>query len=136
MKEVEYDLLESIVIFMEKEGTNYKTVTFNIDNDQVEEIYDFIGKEYTIEQLEGAVDICLAHEWIEHRSMSGKYNNLGLTEKGIGVVRSKRKQKEILNNRTLLKKTSDYIEDHKGLFVFLSFTIALTSLLITVYKGD
>lgn len=135
MKTIEYHLLESIVMFMEREGINHKVVTFNIDHDQVEEIYDFLGKEYTIEQLKQAADICIAHEWIKHTSMSGKYNSLGLTEKGIGVVRSKRKQAEILKNRTLLKKASDYIEDHKGLFVFLSFTIALTSLLITVYEG-
>lgn len=136
MKEIEYHLLESVVMFMEREGIHYKLVSFNVDDGQIEEIYDFLGKEYPLEDLEKAADVCLAHEWIKRQYYSDKYKDLALTEKGVGVVRSKRKQYELLNSRSPLKKVSDYIEDHKGLFVFLSFTIALTTLLITISKGE
>lgn len=134
MKDSEYQILENIVQFMEKNGANYKNVTFNIDHELVEEIYESTGKEFLITELEKSADICLAHEWIKYRNLSKNYNGLGITEKGVGVVRSKRKSFALRNSRSLARKASDYIEDHKGLFAFLSITIALFSLLITLFK--
>ena len=133
MKEIEYDLLESAVIYMEKEGVKPNLVIFNIDHEQIEDIYDNTGREYSIDQLKKAADYCFVHGFIDHRSISDKYSELRLTEKGMGIVRSKRKQQEILRNRSLLKKLSDYIEDHKGLFVFLSATIALVTLILSIF---
>lgn len=54
MKEIEYDLLESAVIYMEKEGIKPNLVIFNIDHEQIEDIYDNTGREYSIDQLEKA----------------------------------------------------------------------------------
>ena len=126
-------ILNNVVDFMEKEGANRKVVTFGIDEKLVNEIYEATGSQYSLSELEEATDKCFAHEWIEHASLSGKYLSLRITEKGVGIVRSRRRQEADKNNRPFLKKTSDYIEDHKGLFVFLGFTIALASLFIRLY---
>jgi hypothetical protein len=133
VKEIEYDLLESAVIYMEKEGVKPNLVIFNIDHQQIEDIYDNTGREYSIDQLEKAADYCIVHGLIDQRSISDQYTELRLTEKGIGIIRSKRKQQEILRNRSLLKKLSDFIEEHKGLFVFLSATIALITLILSIF---
>lgn len=118
---------------MENEGINRKLVSFNIDEELVNEIYETTGIQYSINELESATDKCLAHEWIDHSSIGEKYHSLRITEKGVGIVRSKRRQEADKKNRSVIKKISDYIEEHKGIFIFLAFTIALTSLLLKVY---
>jgi len=128
-------ILNHVVTYMEKEGANRKNVDFNIDEDLVTEISTSTREKYTLSELKEAADKCFAHEWIEHASMAGKYRSLRITEKGVGIVRSKRRQELEKKNRPLLKKVSDYIEDRRGLFIFLGFTIALTSLLLKIY-GD
>jgi hypothetical protein len=77
--------------------------------------------------LEKAVDKCIANEWLAHRSIGEKYKYLGITPKGVGAARSKARSEEIKRSRTPIKKASDYIEDHKGLFVFLGFLIAVAT---------
>ena len=67
--------------------------------------------------------------------MAGKYGQLGLTTTGLGVVRSRQRKAEALANRISLKKVSDYIEDHKGLFVALGAAIAVAGLLLKLFMG-
>ncbi|MCX4188352.1 hypothetical protein OMP95_10890 [Methylophaga sp. OBS4] len=128
-------ILNNVFDFMEEKGVNRKAVSFGIDEELVNEVYEATGVQYSLNELQKAADKCLAHEWIEHTTLGDKYTSLRVTEKGIGIVRSKRKQEAEKNNRPVLKKVSDYIEEHKGLFVFLGFTVALASLLIKIY-GD
>lgn len=128
-------LLNNIVNFMEKNGTIRHALFFDIDEKLVNEIYDFTGKQYSLQELKIAADKCFAHEWIEHRSLGAQYGSLGITEKGLGVVRSKRKQESDKRGRSALKKISDYIEDHKGLFVFLGLVIALVTVAQKLIAG-
>jgi hypothetical protein len=127
-------VLTHIVDIMEKNGATHKLVSFDIDENLVNEIYDGSGHQYSISELQTAADKCLAHEWIEHRSIGEKYSHLCITEKGVGIVRSKRKQDLDRKSRNTLKKTSDYIEEHKGLFMLLSFVVALVALIISYGK--
>jgi len=128
-------ILTNIVNYMEKEGATREVVSFNIDELLVNEIYGSTGQQYTIEDLQKAADKSVAHEWIKHRSIGEKYHHLAITEKGVGIVRSIRQQEIARKNRKLLKKVSDYIEDHKGLMIFLGFVVALSTLLIKIYSG-
>ncbi len=123
-------ILSNVVDWMEKNGSTHNTVSFAIDESLVNEIYEDSGRQYSITELETAADKCLAHEWIAHRSLGAKYSSLTITEKGLGIVRSKRKQESDRKNRKILKKISDYIEDHKGLFVFLGLAVAVATLII------
>lgn len=128
-------ILTNVVDYMEKSGVNRKLVNFEIDENLINEIYEASGHQYSMAELTSAADKCFAHEWIENRSIGTKYSYLGITEKGVGIVRSKRKQELDKKNRKLLKKISDYIEDHKGLFLFLGVAVALASLIIKIYSG-
>ena len=128
-------ILSNVVDYMEKEGANRKVVSFSIDEDLVNEIFETTKVKHSVSELEAAADKSFAHEWIEHAALGAKYQSLRITEKGVGIVRSKRNQEAAKNNRGILKKVSDYIEDHKGLFIFLGFTIAVASLLLKIYGG-
>ncbi len=111
---------------MESSGSTYKTVALSIDQELLKEINLSNNTSYTIEDLGKATDKCLAHEWLERASMgSHKYGDLRITPKGVGAARSKRKAEELKASQGILKKASDYIEDHKGLFVILGFLLTL-----------
>lgn len=123
----EFKILTNIIGFMEANGVTAKVVTFEVDQKLADEINSAHGTDYSVSDLEKAVDKCVANEWIAHRSLGEKYKYLGITPKGVGAARSKARSEEIKASRTRLKKVSDYIEDHKGLFVVLGFLVALAT---------
>jgi len=135
MEENVLAILNHMVEFMEKNGSTRNTVFFDIDEKLVNEIYDSTGNQYALEELQKAADKCIAHEWISRQTISGKYHCLGISEKGVGIVRSIRAQELAKKNRKPLKKLSDFIEDHKGLMVALMFIVALSGVLVKFIGG-
>jgi len=132
----EFDLLEVYVEEMERLGKSRKFVRFNIDDSMAGKIGSKFGSEVTLEQAKAFADRCLANEWLEYTGIgAGKYGNLILTTSGFGVVRSRQRQREILAARSFLKRASDYIVDHKGLFIALGVLIALATLLVKLLGG-
>lgn len=123
----DFKILANIIDFMEANGVTAKVVTFAVDQQLVDEINSKYGASYSVRDLEKAIDKCVANEWITHRALGEKYKYLGITTKGVGAARSRARAEEIKASRTWLKKTSDYIEDHKGLFVVLGFIVALAT---------
>lgn len=132
----EYVLLNDIVDYMEENGMTYKTVSLTIDNEFLLEVNTKSKDTYTLEQLKKAADKCLAHEWLTKTNMGGSsHAALQITQKGIGVARSKKRSDELKFNRSVLKKTSDYIQDHIGLFVVLGFLLTLATFTLRIL-GD
>ncbi len=129
------DILMVFVEEMESRGESRKLIRLNIDESMVERINARRGSKINLDQLHKYADICLANEWLEHTVMGEKYGGLSITTTGLGVVRSRQRKAELLNNRSPLKKFSDYIEDHKGLFILLGAAIAIAGLLIKLFVG-
>ena len=134
MQPTEIDLLRVYVNRMEAEGKTRKLVRISIDDDLVGDLSSQ-GFALDLDQLQLLADRCLAREWLEHTQLGGQYTNLALTSTGVGVVRSRQASAEKLAQRSWPKKASDYIEDHKGLFIALGAAIALAGLMIKVL-GD
>lgn len=131
----EYKLLIHILEFCEENGSRYENVHFDIGHRLVEELYDRYGVEPSIDELKKIADRCYAREWLGYAYIGGgRHNGLKLTTKGMGVATSKRKSAELRKNRPLLKKISDYIDEHKGLFVLLGSAIAFSGLIISILK--
>lgn len=132
----EFKILNHVIDYMEATGSTYKLVTLSVDQELVDQINEQNKTSYTLTELEKATDKCLAHEWLEHATMGGgKYGSLRITPKGVGAARSKRKSEEQKASRGPLKKASDYVEDHKGLFVVLGFLLALATLSLKIFEG-
>jgi hypothetical protein len=130
----EFNLLEIYVKEMERLGETRKNVYLDVDDSIATQIGKAICAKVTLEQVQCLADRCLANECLEHNFVgSGKYGQLSLTATGFGIVRSIQRKEEALVNRTFLKKASDYIEDHKGLFVALTVAIALAGLLLKLF---
>ena len=125
----EFLILYEILDYMESEGATYNVVRITIDDKYAKEINNKYKKQFTVEELQKAADKCKAHGWLKHTCMNGKkYAQLGITSKGVGAARSKQISKEHLNSRGVPKKFSDFIEDHKGLFLLLGFIAAIITL--------
>ncbi|MFG0834291.1 hypothetical protein ACF8OI_12240 [Aeromonas bivalvium] len=132
----EFSILNNILKFMESNGVTYKLVEISIDQDLVDEINNVNKRSYTLEELQKATDKCLAHEWLKHSCLGGdRYSHLQITPKGVGAARSKQKSDELKASRSFLKKASDYIDDHKGLFIVLGFLLALSTFALKIL-GD
>lgn len=129
-KIAEFDLLEAFVDEMERRGSNRNVVRLDVDESMAVILRRKTGAQITVDEVQKLADKCLANEWLEYRVLAGKYGQLGLTSSGLGTVRTHQHEQERLKNRSWLKKTSDYIEDHKGLFVALGAAIALAGLLL------
>ncbi|MHB8252893.1 MAG: hypothetical protein ACYDEV_04195 [Acidiferrobacter sp.] len=135
MEAIVLAILNNVVAFMEKNGATREVVMFDIDESLVHEIYESTGHQYSVEQLQVAADKCIAHEWLKHKAIGQKYGCMGITEKGIGIVRSIRAQELAKKKRKPLKQLSDFVEDHKGLMVALGFFVALAGLFVKFIGG-
>lgn len=121
----EFKILADIIDFMESNSVTAQTVSFSVDQELVDQINSRHGTAYSVRDLEKATDKCIAYEWIARRSLDRKYSSLCITTKGVGAARSRQRAEELKASRSWLKKTSDYIEDHKGLFVVMGFLVAV-----------
>ena len=132
----EYDFLDLFYQEMLERGQPINLVFLSVDARMLCYINEKFKISVTQDGLQEIADICLANSWIEYMTLNGQYRDLQLTTTGFGVVKSKRKQVEQLSNRSIFKKTSDYIEDHKGLFVLFGFIIGLAGLFIKFYGSN
>lgn len=133
----EYDFLDLFYQEMLSAGRARNLIRLSVNARMVEDIYEKSAISVTEDHLKKMSDICLANSWVEHTTIgTGQYGNLQLTTIGFGVVKSKQKQKELLSNRSYFKKASDYIEDHKGLFILLGLLIGMAGLLIRYYASN
>ena len=132
-KSINFDEFDFLNLFYQKmldEGQSYNITRLSVNNRMVEDIYDKSTFSLTEEYLKKMADICLANSWIEYSSLAGNYTNLRLTTTGNGVIKSKQMQKKSLESRSPIKRVSDYINDHSGLFLFGSFILLFASVLI------
>lgn len=131
---VEIKLLLHIVDYMESTGTTYKLVQVSINQDLVDRVNRKNNSLYTLDELEKATDKCLAREWLKRTALgSGNYSHLGITPKGVGAAISKRNSDELKASRGLMKRASDYVEEHKGLFIVLGFLLALSTFALKLF---
>lgn len=132
IKEHSFDFLRVFYDAMETEGVNHKIYRTNIGNDFVTTLNSNIKASLSLEECQKLADICVANDWLEHTVMGGKYIQLRLTTTGVGIVKSKLKQIENLEKRSFLKRISDYVNDHSGVFLLLSLAVSLFSLVVAV----
>lgn len=129
-KATEYDLLRLFVLQMEENGVPRNVIHLDVDQAAVDLMRDKLNVVTTLEDVQRLADKCLAHEWLEHRFLgAGQYGSLSLTATGHGVVRSLQIKEAAKASRSFLKRASDYVEDHKGLFVIVGVLIAIAGVL-------
>ncbi len=95
-----------------------------------ESFYDSVVTNIPKNELKRLADLCIKKSWLKKAAFGGsKYANLQLTSAGIEEMKSEKKQQE----RTIVKKFSDYIENHKGIVRLFLFIVAIITLLIQIF---
>ncbi|ADJ29243.1 hypothetical protein [Nitrosococcus watsonii] len=134
-KLTEFHVLEVFVDEMEAQGRSKNLVRLNLDETFAKRVSERLGDSISLDTIHELADRCLANEWLEPKVMGGgNYGGLELTTTGFGVVRSRQRKEQQLAERSLLKRASDYIEDHKGLFVAFAAAIGLIGILIRLLR--
>ena len=131
-KDYIYEFLSLFFDEMEVEGVTHEIISMDIDDDFKNRLNVKVRNQLVLDEVKKIADRCFAGEWIKHTAMCGKYNHIGLTISGLGYVKSKRMQLEVLRDRSFFKKLSDFVEAHSGIFVLLSFAVSLFSFVISV----
>ena len=134
MKEFEKVILFYFVDEMEKTGATYKTIHRSFTVDELKLINEKYSIIMSLNEMEQTLNKLLANEYIKHLSLGGKFQNVGITLKGVGIVNSLRKKEEQRQNRTIIKKFSDMIIEHQGIMAVLGATLVIIGFVLR-YKG-
>jgi len=121
---------------MESKGYTRQTVLVTLTNDVVQTINNKHSTTISDDILDVSIKKLLSSEHLSQRCMSGcKNSNLQITSKGgVAVVTSIRAKEEHLQNRTFLKKVSDFTDKHKGIITLVAISLALVSFVLRL-KG-
>lgn len=128
-------VLQEIVKHMEQTGSTRKQVRLSVDAELLHQLNQHTKEKYNIEDVRKAVDKCLAHQWLEKIGLGNSgYTNLRITEKGVGIAVSKTKQEELKAARSMLKRASDYVVEHKGLFILLGIVVSFLAVIVRFWR--
>ncbi|EGQ9441003.1 hypothetical protein F1K75_18200 [Vibrio cholerae] len=131
-----FNFLNIFLDTMESRGEIASLVYIHVDDDFIEQYNNKYKSKYTLSEFEKVVDVCKAHEWVKCTAGGrGSYGNLVITQKGLSAVKSKNESNRRKAERTIFKKFSDFVEDHKGLFIVFGFILALLTFVLKIY-GD
>lgn len=124
-------ILNSMLNYMEKYGLTKEQLQVYIDENLVSEINKDNNTNFTLDEFNKEVDICIANELLERTNFGGNYTQVRITQKGKGFAVSKKKSNEIEKSRSLLKKVSDGLLEYKGILSLIGVFIALVGLIIS-----
>lgn len=126
----EFDLLELYYKRMEKLGQKHNITRVTVDDRMVEDIYSELDKEVTIDELQSLANKCIANEWLNRNTLGNPFANLSLSQKGLGVVRSKQIEQKI--NKTQFQKLSTFAKNHKAL---TSLILGISGFVLLIFKN-
>jgi hypothetical protein len=135
MKSIEFESLLNYLVFeMEKQGfvtTNYH---FSLDEEFVDLCNGFCNSNSNLNEYTNILNQCITQEYIA-RTTFDLWSNLAITRKGMGVVLSNRRVKEIRESRTRFNKISDFVEEHKAVSIIIGTIISIFTLIGIFWKG-
>ncbi|MBH3085157.1 hypothetical protein [Serratia bockelmannii] len=83
---VEYYALENIVDYMDANGLSSNLVHFSLDQSVVDEINEKHKLKLNIKDIEKAIDVCRAQEWLKSNALGvGKYKELKISTTGVAL---------------------------------------------------
>lgn len=127
----EFEFLDLFYEAMIEEKQALDLVRLTVDARLVGRVYAYTMYSANESELRKLADICLANGWIEHAGVGTRqYVDLRLTLAGVGIAESKRKQKEIIERKYSVKRLFDYIEEHRGIFLFVGVVVILILLIL------
>lgn len=139
MTKEEQSILKYFVDEMEFHGVKSTLIRISFDDETLLAIADKYQITLNSENKASILKKLISHEYIQYTYMNAEeFGGMQITPKGLGIVNSLRAKEEQRQNRKILKKLSDAIEDHKGLATFIGLVITASIGIVTLilkFKG-
>lgn len=130
MTKEEESILSYFIDSMESRGESYNTVIISFDEVVIKEIEKKYSVSFSDESKKTTFNKLISHEYITYAFSCGEeYSGLKITLKGLSAINSIRLKREQLEKRSILKKLSDGIENHKGLATFIGTMLAILTII-------
>lgn len=130
MTKEEESILSYFIDSMESRGESYNTVVISFDEVVIKEIEKKYSVSFSDESKKTIFNKLISHEYIAYMFFGGEeYSGMKITLKGLGAINSIRLKREQLEKRSILKKLSDGIENHKGLATFIGTMLAILTII-------
>lgn len=130
MTKEEESILSYFIDSMESRGESYNTVIISFDEVVIKEIEKKYSVSFSDESKKTIFNKLISHEYIAYMFFGGEeYSGMKITLKGLGAINSIRLKREQLEKRSILKKLSDGIENHKGLATFIGTMLAILTII-------
>lgn len=130
MTKEEESILSYFIDSMESRGESYNTVIISFDEVVIKEIEKKYSVSFSDESKKTIFNKLISHEYIAYTFFGGEeYSGMKITLKGLGAINSIRLKREQLEKRSILKKLSDGIENHKGLATFIGTMLAILTII-------
>jgi hypothetical protein len=101
---------------------------FHADIHLLEEFNDACKTSCSLEDLEEAIKKSISERIIENTCLGSQMMNLALSEQGCVYVKQEISKRSLSQNRSTLKKVSDWLQDRSGLMSLLALVIAVIAL--------
>lgn len=129
MTKEEQIILRYFVDEMEKAGKKQNFIILTFDESLIDEMNKIYSTKITLVSIEQLINKLLSGGYIQNSYHGSRLENLQITTKGIGVVNSIKAKEEQVKNKSLIKKISDWIEEHKGLVTIIGLLLAFITVM-------
>lgn len=130
MTKEEESILSYFIDSMESRGESRNTVIISFDEAVINEIKEKYSISFNDESKKTIFNKLLSHEYIAYTFIGEEeYFGMKITLKGLSAINSIRLKREQLDKRSILKKLSDGIENHKGLATFVGIMLTIITII-------
>ncbi|MDR9827317.1 hypothetical protein RCJ22_17065 [Vibrio sp. FNV 38] len=129
----EHAILKDLQRTMNSNGLKIFEVTQTINESLAKDIKSQTGLTFSVKELEGGADICIAQGWL-NQSTSGanKYYRMRFTDSGLRVANVQAEKAERHKSLSNLDKLSEWVENKKGIATLTSVLISLLALATSI----
>lgn len=131
----EYLILIHCLEELEREGHPAGAVFFSFDEDELKKVNERFALNYSVDGWNRVINKCMTNSWLSYRAIGDKYfHNMKITDQGLGIARSKRRELAELQSKTWLMKISDSAQRHSGLIALLALLVSIGAMIISLVK--
>lgn len=127
----EYKVLIYCLESLEAEGATRKVYEFNFNEETLKKINTKFTSDFSLKELEEVVKKSISNNYLEYMYFGEKMSSVRITDMGIGIARSKRKEFVAYSEKSFLTKLSDKVQAHSGLMSLIAIAVSFASLIIT-----
>lgn len=119
---------------LEDSGRSNNGYIFNFEKDDLYKVNDKFSVNYSFTELEVIIKKGLANDLFTYVYISARLDAIKITDIGLGIAKSKKRELQDYSEKSFLRKFSDKIQEHSGFVSLMAIVISLFSLIQSFWK--